>query len=243
MLRCVLVVLLFPWQSVALQAQQPDSAVSLEGFLQQDEGTSAWTLVVPLSIEAFHVRTFALTLVGKAEHWRDLRNLYVAVRGRVSRTGASEAPALGLAVQEIRETSPPGTNARTVDHGVGMRTRVTLSVIPDHFTWEDARGRPTGVNPLVLYTVLNERIGGIVVMQPTDLNFCVRVARPNGIATWDSTFPMPPTDARRFARESEVLREGIQLPRTAAMKTGHYVVRAGVCEAEPYALTADFDVQ
>jgi len=225
------------------RAQQPDTVLALEGFLQEDDQTSAWTLVVPLSVLAFHIRTFTFALTGHPERWRDLRNLYVTTKGRVSRVGDPDAPHLSLAPDDMREATPPGTVDHSFDRGVGMRSRATLSVVPDEFAWQDAKDRGTGVNPLVLYTMLNERSGAIEIIRPTDLNFCVRVSNRDHVVTWDTTFLLEHTDARRFETQAGAFREGVQLPRFAARQPGHYTVQAGVCEDEEFNLTAEFDVQ
>lgn len=225
------------------RAQQPDTVLALEGFLQEDDQTSAWTLVVPLSVQAFHIRTFTFALTGHPERWRDLRNLYVTTKGRVSRVGDPDAPHLSLAADDMQEATPPGTVAHTFDRGVGMRSRGTLSVVPDQFAWQDAKGRSTGVNPLVLYTMLNERIGAIEVIRPTDLKFCLRVSNRDHVTTWDTTFVLERMEALRFETQAAAFREGVQLPRFAARQPGHYAVEAGICEDEEFNLTAEFDVQ
>ena len=243
MSRSAVAVLLLLSVGRLARAQQVDTTLGLEGFLQEDDQTAAWTLVVPVSVAAFHIRTFTFSLAGPAESWRDLRNLYVAVTGRVSRLGDPGAPHLSLLVQDVHEATPPGTVTQTFDRGIGMRSQGTLAVIPDRFHWTDARGHSTGVNPLVLYTLLHERIGAVEVIRPTDLNFCLRVTNADGVVTWDTTFVLARTDARRFETQAAAFREGVQLPLGAARLPGHYTVDAGVCEAPTFNMTAGFDVQ
>jgi hypothetical protein len=238
--RLALVVLLLALGPLAASAQA-DTTLTVEGFLQADDQGGGWTLVVPASITAFHVRTFTLPLAPPAGRWHDLRNFYVAAHGRVSRT-ADPTPQLVLAVEDMRETTPPGTVDRVFDGGLGLRSRATLSVVPNRFAWEDAHGRPSGVNPLVLYTMVSERANGVEVIRPAEAEFCVRVFNAQSVPTWDTTFLMERTDARRFEPEGGSFREGVQLPRIAARTPGHYTLLAGVCETATFNLRAAFDV-
>src|SRR5256885_12707608 len=73
--------------SAASPAQQADdTALTVEGFLQNDEQFDLWTIVTPLPLHALGVRTFVLPLVGKGGRSSRYRNEYVASRGHVARS-------------------------------------------------------------------------------------------------------------------------------------------------------------
>src|SRR5205823_7875751 len=61
--------------AAASPAQQgDDTALTVEGFLQNDEQFDLWTIVTPLPLQALGVRTFVLPLVGRGGRWSRYRN-------------------------------------------------------------------------------------------------------------------------------------------------------------------------
>src|SRR5256886_9351031 len=52
--------------------------------------------------------------------------------------------------------SPPGTQRSTVQLSFSQLAVVTLAVIPNRFAWRAGDGQPTGVQPLLMYTVYNQ---------------------------------------------------------------------------------------
>src|SRR5438874_1662849 len=137
--------------ATASPAQQgADTALTVEGFLQNDEQFDLWTIVAPLPLQALGVRTFVLPLVGRGGRWSRYRNEYVAARGRVARVPGGGTPGIGIDVEKMTTRTPPRTTHRTVDHGFTLHADVTLSVVPDRFAWRDAQGDATGVNPIAL---------------------------------------------------------------------------------------------
>ncbi len=227
----------------AATQQLADSTLAVEGFLQQNHQSGAWTIVVPLPVEALGVRTFVLALVGRADRWSRLRNRYVEARGRVSRSPQGVAPGMQFEVDRMRDVDPPGTAQKTIDHGVGLRVRVTVSVIPNRFAWRDAHGRATGVNPLVLYTILSQQAGQVLVEKPANDLLCVRVQHVGDGAEWDSTSQIHRRSASTFLVEpGGVFRDAMQLPEAAAPRQGLYLARVGVCETADYDVMAEFEV-
>ncbi len=220
-----------------------DSTFTVEGFLQQDHQSGGWTIVVPLPVEALGVRTFVLALVGRTDRWSRLRNRYVEARGRVSRSPGGVAPGMQIDVDHMRDVDPPGTAQKTIDHGVGLRLRITVSVIPNRFAWRDAHERATGVNPLVLYTILSQQAGPVLVEKPANDLLCVRVTHVGDGAVWDSTLQVHRRSASTFIVEpGGVFRDAMQLPEAAAPRQGRYLARVGICETADYDVTAQFEV-
>src|SRR5256885_16384206 len=135
--------------ATASPAQQgADTALTVEGFLQNDEQFDLWTIVPPLPVQALGVRTFVLPLVGKGGRWSRYRNEYVAARGHVARVPGGRTPGIGIDVEKMSARMPPRTTHRTVDHGVTLDPDVTLSVVADRFAVRDAHADETGVEAL-----------------------------------------------------------------------------------------------
>jgi hypothetical protein len=228
-----------------LSGQQGDTtSLTLEGFLQQDRQSGHWTIVVPLPLDVLGTRTFVLAVGGKPGRWEQFLNQYIQASGRASRSRGNGAAGITIDVNDMKKVDPPGTAATTLDRGVGMRAKVSLSVIPNRFAWRDARGNATGVNPLLLYTILNEQVGPIILALPTNDKLCARVQAINSLQEWDSTTPLPRASAARFfVGPNGVYRNGMQLPEAAAPLPGTYRASVGVCEAPDYEMTTQFEVQ
>jgi len=231
--------------AAASPAQQADdTALTVEGFLQNDEQFDLWTIVTPLPLQALGVRTFVLPLVGKGGRWSRYRNEYVAARGRVARVPGGGTPGIGIDVEQMSARLPPRTTHRTVDHGFTLHADVTLAVVPDHFAWRDAQGDETGVNPIALYAIANQRQTPILFMLRTNDFLCISVTGSQGGYHWDSTTKVLSPDARRFAvTRGGIFRDAIRLPVDAAPRPGRYVARVGICDVDDYDITAEFDVQ
>src|SRR5438067_3730217 len=100
--------------ATASPAQQgADTALTVEGFLQNDEQFDLWTIVAPLPVQALGVRTFVLPLVGKVGRWSRYRNEYVAARGNVARVPGGGRPGFGIDVGRRRARVTLRPNRRT----------------------------------------------------------------------------------------------------------------------------------
>jgi len=140
--------------------------------------------------------------------------------------------------------SPPRTTHRTVDHGLTLHADVTLSVVPDRFAWRDAQGDETGVNPIALFSIANQRQAPILFMLRTNDFLCISVTGSQSGYHWDSTTKVLNPDARRFAvTRGGIFRDAIRLPVDAAPRPGRYVAHVGICDVDDYDITAEFDVQ
>jgi hypothetical protein len=221
----------------------PDTSVIVRGFLQHDPN-GTWTIVVPESFEAGGVRAFVLPLQGKASRWSQFLDRYVEASGRVPLvpTGAAR-DSLAIVVEQMKEVEPPGTAHKRLDRDLTLHAEITLAVIPNRIAWNDRNGRPTGVNPVLLYSVQNQRQAPIAFRLPTNDLLCVTVLTDEGVTRWEHTTQARPPDPRRFVvTRGGAYRDAVQLPPDAAAKPGRYVARVGVCQVDGYDITAEFQV-
>jgi len=225
-------------------AQGVDTALTVHGFLQQDNDVGIWTIVVPLALDVLGTRTYVVPVVGKPERWSRFRNQYIEASGRVTRLPERGNPPIGIEVDKAKTVEPPGTARATADKGMTLHADITLSVVPNRFGWRDSAGSPTGVNPLLVYTITNRRTTPIFFVLPTRRFLCITVKSAEGIAVWDSTTIVPSPDARRFTMQrGGLFRDAIHLPEDAASRPGHYYAHVGVCDVDDYDITAEFDVR
>src|SRR5947199_3586193 len=163
-----------------------DTALTIQGFLQRDNEVGLWTIVVPLPVQVLGAQTYVVPVVGKPERWGKYLNRYIEASGRVTRLPERGNPAIGMEVEAAKELEPPGTARATVDHGMTMHADVTLSVIPNRFRWRDTTGSSTGVNPLLVYTILNRRTAPIFFVLPTNRFLCIAFKSSEGVGVWDT---------------------------------------------------------
>jgi hypothetical protein len=228
----------------AAPQQAVDTTLTLQGFLQQDNDVGIWTIVVPLALEVLGTRTYVVPVVGKPERWSRFRNQYIEASGRVTRLPERGNPDIGMEVEKVKALQPPGTARATVDHGMTLHADITLSVVPNRFAWRDSAGSPTGVNPVLLYTISNRRSAPIFFVLPTMRFLCIAVTSAEGIRVWDSTTIVPRPDGRRFTMQrGGLFRDAIHFPEDAASRRGHYAARVGICDVDDYDITAEFDVR
>ena len=225
--------------------QQPvDTTLTLQGFLQHDDDAGAWTIVVPSSIRLLGTRTYVVPVVGKPERWSRYVNQYIEANGRVTSLPERTSPPIGMEIDKAKQVAPPGTAHAVVDHGMTLHADVTLSVIPNTISWRDSAGAPTGVNPMLLYTIINQRTTPIYFYLPSNRYLCVTLQTADGVRLWDSTTYVLSPDQRRFTlQRAGGFRDAIHFPEDAAARRGHYVVQMGICEVDDYDIKAEFDVR
>ena len=226
-------------------AQEPvDTALTIQGFLQRDNEVDVWTIVVPLPVQVLGTRTYVMPVVGKPERWGRYVNRYIEASGRVTRLPERGNPGIGMEVEKAKELEPPGTARATVDRGLTLHADITLSVVPNRFAWRDSAGTSTGVNPMLVYTILNRRAAPIFFVLPTRRFLCLTVKSAEGIAVWDTTTLVLSPDARRFTMQrGGLFRDAIHFPEDAATRPGHYFAHVGICDVDDYDITAEFDVR
>ena len=240
-----LVLALLVCNAPLMAAQQSvDTTLTIQGFLQRDNDVGVWTMVVPLPLQVLGTQTYVVPVVGKPERWGKYLNRYIEASGRVTRLPERGTPGIGMEVETAKELEPPGTARATVDHGMTLHADITLSVVPNRFAWRDSAGTPTGVNPMLVYTILNRRAAPIFFVLPTRRFLCLTVKSAEGVAVWDTTTLVASPDARRFTMQrGGLFRDAIHFPQDAASRKGHYFAHVGVCDVDDYDITAEFDVR
>ena len=243
-MRALLVALALLPPATTAAAQVPvDTLLTIQGFLQQDQ-VGNWTIVVPLPLQVLGTRTFVVPLEGHADRWTRFLNRYIEAKGRITHRPERGQPDIGMEVGSARELEPPGTARTKVDHGITLQADVTLSVVPNRFSWRDSTQRATGVNPMLVYTILNRRAAPIYFFLPTNNFLCVTIKSNDGVALWDSTTRVLNPDARRFTlQHAGIFRDAIHFPEDAAARPGRYFVHVGICDVDDYDITAEFVVQ
>jgi hypothetical protein len=242
---CALVLALLVGTAPRAAAQATaDTALTIQGYLQRDGDVGVWTIVVPLPLEVLGTRTYVVPVVGKPERWGRYLNRYIEASGRVTHSPEGGNPGISMEVEEAKERDPPGTARATVDHGVALHADVTLSVVPNRFAWRDSTRSSTGVNPMLVYTIVNQRAGPIAFLLPTNRFLCATVRSSEGIGVWDTTTVVLTPDARRFTMQrGGRFRDAIHFPEDAVSRPGHYYANVGICDVDDYDITAEFDVR
>ena len=242
--RSLLLALLIGAAPRAPAQEAVDTALTIQGFLQKDDQFGQWTIVVPVALQVLGTRTYVVPVVGKPERWNRYLNRYIEASGRVTRLPERGNPAIGMEVEKARELAPPGTARATVDHGVTLHADIALSVVPNRFRWRDTTGASTGVNPTLVYTILNRRAAPIYFVLQSNRFLCATVKSGERITVWDTTTMVLSPDARRFTMQrGGLFRDAIHIPEDAASRPGHYFAHVGVCDVDDYDITAEFDVQ
>jgi hypothetical protein len=146
-------------------------------------------------------------------------------------------------IDELKESEPAGTGRTTARLSFNQVAFVTLSVIPNRFSWRLAGGQPSDVQPLLLYTILNHGQTELDFMLPTNEVLCVDV-RPEGEpASWrTSTHTQGGVHQRIVIRLGGVYRQFVAVPPDAAWRPGRYVAHATLCGVAEYGVNADFEV-
>jgi len=242
--RALVLALLISTSGGAAAQESVDTALTIQGFLQRDNEFGLWTIVVPLQLRVLGTQTYVVPVVGKPERWGRYLNRYIEASGRVTRLPERGNPSIGMEVEQAKELEPPGTARGTMDKGVTLHADITLSVIPNRFSWKDTTGASTGVNPMLVYTIQNRRAAPIFFILPTNRFLCVTVQSSERIAVWDTTTIVPSPDARRFTMQrGGRFRDAIHFPEDAASRPGHYYAHVGICDVDDYDITAEFDVR
>jgi hypothetical protein len=242
--RTVVLALLVCTTAPAATQESVDTALTVQGFLQRDNEFGLWTIVVPLPLRVLGTQTYVVPVVGKPERWGRYLNRYIEASGRVTRLPERGNPSIGMEVEQAKELEPPGTARATVDRGVTLHADVTLSVIPNRFSWRDSTDGPTGVNPMLVYSIHNRRAAPIFFILPTNRFLCITVKSHEGIAVWDTTTMVPSPDTRRFTMQrGGRFRDAVHFPQDAASRPGHYYAHVGICDVDDYDITAEFDVR
>lgn len=225
-------------------AQTPRvTTVTVRGFLQPTD-SGAWRLLLPDPLSLPPRRIYQLTLAQHDPRWSRMIDRFVEVVGRVTvAAGASDRAV--IAIDRVRELEPPGTSRRTVQLSFSQLAVVTLAAIPNRFAWRADDGQPTGVQPLLMYTVYNHGQTEVDFMLPTNDVVCVRVRREgqDDEGGWHTSLPAPTRNPERIViRLGGLFRRFIAIPPDAAPVAGHYVAIVTLCGVADYQVETPFEV-
>ncbi|PYP57918.1 MAG: hypothetical protein DMD44_08565 [Gemmatimonadetes bacterium] len=224
-----------------------DTAVTVYGFLQAGD-SGRWTLLLPQPVTAAGRHIGLLAAADAGARWARMDGRFVEVAGRVTLSPAVPGGA-GIAIERLRELEPPGTRRNTVQLSFSQLAVVTLAAIPNRFAWRADDGQPTGVQPLLMYTVYNHGQTQLDFMLPTNDVVCVRVQRDNDRGSggdnggWHTSLPAPTGNRERIViRLGGLLRRFIPIPHDAAPVAGRYVANVTLCGVADYRVETPFEV-
>lgn len=220
----------------ALVAQ--DTAVVVQGVLLQVPASAGgeWLVALPTPFR-FHDRNITeLPVARDNKRWEKFQNRYVEAHGRLQSTGA-------LRVDEMREVEPEGTVRKTTRTSFSHRIVLVLWVLPQHFRWRDAAGRPTGVTPSIIYTMNNHGESALTLRFATNDFVCFSVEPVDGgTPAWHFATHLQEKNEARTVTMSPFVREVTPIPLDAAALPGRYRVRAGLCGFTDYQLETEIEV-
>jgi hypothetical protein len=230
-----------PVRPCAAQARS-DTVVTLQGFLQAGD-SGRWSLLLPQPVTAAGRRMGLLAAADAAARWPRMEGRFVEVLGRVTLSAAGSGGA-GIAIEHLRELEPPGTQRTTVQLSFSQLAVVTLAAIPNRFAWRADDGQPSGVQPLLMFTIYNHGQTQLDFMLPTNDVVCVRVQRADGLGSgWQTSLPAPTRNRERIViRLGGLFRRFIAIPPDAAPVAGRYVANVTLCGVADYQVEAPFEV-
>jgi hypothetical protein len=222
----------------------PDTAATLYGFLHQtDSGT--WQLLLPQPVSYAGHAVNLLAARGDSARWPALEERFLEVVGRVTPEAGNAGPEQAtIEVRRVAEIDPPGTVRRTVDLSLGQLAVVTLSIIPNRFGWVLADGQPSGVQPLLVYTIHNHGQAPLDFSLPTNDVLCVRVKGEDDTTWWERSWPAQTrTPGRIVIRLGGVYRKVVPIPTAAATHAGRYSAQVTLCGISQYMAETRFDIR
>ena len=226
-----------PVRSVG-QARQ-DTAVTVRGFLEPAD-SGGWGLLLPDPLVVEGRRANWLTARGDDARWRRLEHQFVTAIGQVA-LGPADAV---IQVERLEEVEPEGLRRATVHLSFNQMAVVTLAAIPNHFTWRLSDGGASGVQPLLMYTILNHGLTEIDFMLPTNEVLCARVRHTTDRTWWRKSLPGPTRNPERIMiRLGGVYRQFVSIPPEAAPGPGRYLAHVTLCGIADYGVEAEFEVR
>jgi hypothetical protein len=218
---------------LALLQAAPDTAITMQGLLGRSP--RAWIIALPEPVVIGDARLTQVELRGDSSRWSKYNGYYVEARGRL--TGQSFAPA------QLREVDPEGTARKTLSTSWSHRVGIVMYALPRRIAWRNAAGQPSGVGPVIVYTMNNHGESDITLeFQSADF-MCFQIEPKNGGAPpwhWERRLAEP-TDRQKVTLPRFV-REFARVPPEAAPEPGTYVVRAGLCGFKEYELETEIEV-
>ncbi|PYO75857.1 MAG: hypothetical protein E6K55_09120 [Gemmatimonadetes bacterium] len=207
-----------------------DTTVTAEGFVERTD-SGGWEIMLPQPLTVAGRQVNLLTARGKVGPYSRLQDRYVRAVGRV-RLAPGEA---AFEVTHVQEVEPEGTGRSEIHPSFDQTAIITLSAIPDRFVWRLPDGRWSGVQPLLVYTVLNHGQSELDFMFRTNDILCVQVRPQDGGTPWQISIPAPTRNQERIVIElGGVYRQFVPLPPDAAPRPGRYTARVTLCGIADY---------
>ncbi len=149
-----------------------------------------------------------------------------------------------LEISQLREVEPDGTGRSTIHPSFAQSAVITLAVIPNEFVWRLPDGQPSGVQPLLMYTIFNHGQAELDFMFRTNDVLCVDVQDKSGRGSWQTTVPAPTHSHERVViRLGGMYRHFIPIAPEAAPHPSRYVARVTLCGVADYAVETEFAVR
>jgi len=229
--------------TLALQVPSPaDTIVTVQGLLVHIEDDDIWLLSLP---KPFRYRTRMIgevELAGNRSRWSGLRGQYVEARGRlVAWAGGMNRGA--LQVEAVRGTDPEAMVRGSIGDSTAPTASTMLWVLPLKFAWLDRDGHPTGVVPVLVYTIETHGAAELVLPFPEGEFVCFSIEPKAGPGEpWRYRVFLGPIDDLNNVTVPRLVREVVRLPRDAAPRPGMYRVRAGLCGHKNYEVETEIEV-
>lgn len=207
-----------------------DTTVTALGFVERSD-SGVWEIILPQPVTVAGRRVSLLTARGSMGPYSRLQDRYVKAVGRVRLTPEEAA----FDATHLEEVQPEGTGRKEIHPSFNQSAIITVSAIPNRFAWRLPDGQPSGVQPLLMYTILNHGQSELEFMFRTNEVLCAEVRPQDGGTAWQISLPAPTrTQERIEIRLGGVYRQFIQVPPDAAPTPGEYTARVTLCGVADY---------
>jgi hypothetical protein len=216
--------------------------VTVQGLLVHMEEDDVWLLSLPTPFAHRNRMIGEVELAGNRSRWAGFRGHYVEARGRlVAWAGGMNRGA--LQVESVRGTEPTGLVRRTIGDSAAPAATIMLWVLPLRFAWMDRNGYPTGVGPVLVYTMERHGTSDLVLSFPTTGFVCFAVEPLSGRGTpWTYKVFLDPLADQANVTVPRLVREVARLSRDGAPTAGKYRVRASLCGLTDYEVETELEV-
>jgi hypothetical protein len=196
--------------------------------------------MLPQPVNLAGRRVNLLTARGNTGPYSKLQDRYVKAVGRVRVAPAETA----FEATHVQEVEPEGTGRTEIHPSFNQSAIITLSAIPNRFVWRLPDGQSSGVQPLLMYTILNHGQSELDFMFRTNEVLCVEVRPQGGGESWRLALPAPTRSQEQIViRLGGVYRQFIPVPADAAPTPGRYTARVTLCGIADYTAETQLVVQ
>ena len=243
-MRSALVLLLILWPAQLRGQAARDTTVTVLGIVKSEaKGSSGWGLFLPAPLVVRGARLNWLVIEGEVRNIDNYRDRFVEMSAPVRLRSDSTGHVVAALVEpRLKERDPQAIVRRTVQLSVTQRATVSLAVEPSRFAWHDSTGGPSGVQPMLLFAVVNH--GDIPIRAFFSRNevFCVHVQSLEP-ALVDTAWAVLRQGVPYFSiRMGDRYFGVIELPPTAAPRRGRYRIRVELCARSEYGADLTFEV-